>query len=645
MSISPTTTNKPNNIRIQRKKNTLNDSLLQFLLNKGKENGFVTHDELNKLFSPDTTSEEIDTVVSLFNEMGILLTTGEKYHEDSIGINGENSPSDSHDGEEVVIRNDDPVRMYLKEMGVKHLLTRDGEVEVAKQIEEERTKKMKYLLSIPYVLKQMCKWHTSLVDGSMTLREIVDLDAMHSSDIHKTYKSVDDIDLDADEEDDPQGIISNHNTSIESIEMTVFPKLINILAEISKIYNNHLDLQKRIVNEYKNCGKYLEVSEDLLLIGDQIDKILQDVRLNDLIVEKILQDVVIQNKKIVREERKLLQSASASGINKQDFMNIYNLSDKDNGSYMYFMKVMEQLKDSDSQPWKKFFDDHSELIKNVVKVFKTVSESIGLDIQYFKFFVVEIQRSERGIALAEREMTEANLRLVISIAKKYVNRGLQFLDLIQEGNIGLMKAVKKFEYKRGYKFSTYATWWIRQAITRAIADQARTIRIPVHMIETINKILKVSKQIVHDAHREPTPEEIAVRLGYPVEKVGRVLKISKEPISLENPLSDDSSSGKLEDYIHDKKAIQPHAAAEAANLSANTTIALATLTAREERVLRMRFGIGTKEHTLEEVGQAFNVTRERIRQIEAKALRKLKKPRRLKLLRIFANSDSTVTAA
>jgi RNA polymerase primary sigma factor len=642
MSVAQPNT-KQNNIRIQRKKNTLNDSLLQFLLNKGKENGFITHDELNKLFSSDTTSEEIDTVVSLFNEMGILLTTGEKYHEDSIGINGEGSTSEPNDGEEAVIRNDDPVRMYLKEMGVKHLLTRDGEVEVAKQIEEERTKKMKYLFSIPYVLKQMCKWHTGLVDGSITLREILDLDAMHSSDIHKTYKGVDDIDLDSDDEDYPQE--TNHNASIESIEMSVFPKLINILAEISKIYNNHLDLHKKIVNEYKNCGNYLEVSEDLLVIGDQIDKILQDLRLNDVIVEKILQDVVLQNKKIVREERKLLQAASASGINKQDFMNIYSLSDKDNGSYMYFIKVMEQLKDDDNKPWKKFFDDHSDLIKNAVKVFKSVAENIGLDIQYFKFFVVEIQRSERGIALAEREMTEANLRLVISIAKKYVNRGLQFLDLIQEGNIGLMKAVKKFEYKRGYKFSTYATWWIRQAITRAIADQARTIRIPVHMIETINKILKVSKQIVHDAHRDPTPEEIAARLGYPVEKVGRVLKISKEPISLENPLSDDSSSGKLEDYIHDKKAIQPHAAAETANLSANTTIALATLTAREERVLRMRFGIGTKEHTLEEVGQAFNVTRERIRQIEAKALRKLKKPRRLKLLRIFAHSDSNATAA
>ena len=635
------TSNKPNNIRIQRKKNTLNDSLLQFLLNKGKENGFVTHDELNKLFSPDTTAEEIDTVVSLFNEMGILLTTGEKYHEDNIGINGENTPNESQDGEEVIIRNDDPVRMYLKEMGGKNLLTREGEVEVAKQIEEERTKKMKYLFSIPYVLKQMCKWHTSLVDGSMTLREIIDLDAMHSSDMCKSCKSVDDIDLDVDEDEDTHGM-SHHNASIESIEVTVFPKLINVLAEISKIYNKHLDLQKKIVNEYKNCGAYLEVSEDLLAVGDQIAKILQDVRLNDLMMEKILVDVIAQNKKIVREERKLLQAAVSSGINKQDFMNIYNLSDKENGSYIYFLKSMEQLKDdSNNKVWKKFFDEHGNIIKNTVKVLKSVSEQIGLDIQYFKFFVVEIQRSERGIALAEREMTEANLRLVISIAKKYVNRGLQFLDLIQEGNIGLMKAVKKFEYRRGYKFSTYATWWIRQAITRAIADQARTIRIPVHMIETINKILKVSKQIVHDAHREPTPEEIAARLGYPVEKVGRVLKISKEPISLENPLSDDSSGGKLEDYIHDKKAIQPHAAAETANLSANTTTALATLTAREERVLRMRFGIGTKEHTLEEVGQAFNVTRERIRQIEAKALRKLKRPRRLKLLRVFANSDAT----
>ena len=311
---------------------------------------------------------------------------------------------------------------------------------------------------------------------------------------------------------------------------------------------------------------------------------------------------------------------------------------------MSFTKVMEELKSSGVVEWQHYLHDSSGIFKGALKIFKGVAEYVGLDIQLFKSFIVKIQRSERGISLAEREMTEANLRLVISIAKKYVNRGLQFLDLIQEGNIGLMKAVKKFEYRRGYKFSTYATWWIRQAITRAIADQARTIRIPVHMIETINKILKVSKQIVHDAHREPTPEEIAARLGYPVEKVSRVLKISKEPISLENPLSDDSNGGKLEDYIADKKAIQPHVAAETANLSANTSIALATLTPREERVLRMRFGIGTKEHTLEEVGQAFNVTRERIRQIEAKALRNLKRPRRLKLLKFFANSDSAAAA-
>jgi RNA polymerase primary sigma factor len=630
-----TTSNKQN----KSQKSTLNDTLLQLLLNKGKENGFITHEELNKLFSPETTTEEVDTIVSLFNEMGILVTTGEKYHEENIeGLGGE-TPPEPQEQEDLGIRNDDPVRMYLKEMGGKHLLTRDGEVEVAKQIEEERTRKLKHLFSIPSVLKQMCKWHANLVDGSMTLREIVDIDAMHSSDMCKSCKSVDDID-EMDEDED----ISSHDASIATIEATVYPKMISLLSEITKVYNKHLSLQKKIVNEYKNNGGYVDEAEKWTEVGEQIGAILHDVRLNDNLMEKMLSEVIVQNKKIVLEERKLMNAATAAGIKKQDFLTIYNSSDKDYGSYLSFVKLIEKLAESGDSRWLTLFKDESDVLKNTVRVLKNVSENVGLDIQFFKLFVVEIQRSERGISLAEREMTEANLRLVISIAKKYVNRGLQFLDLIQEGNIGLMKAVKKFEYRRGYKFSTYATWWIRQAITRAIADQARTIRIPVHMIETINKILKVSKQIVHDAHREPTPEEIAARLGYPVDKVGRVLKISKEPISLENPLSDDSSGGKLEDYIPDKKAIQPHAAAETANLSANTTTALATLTAREERVLRMRFGIGTKEHTLEEVGQAFNVTRERIRQIEAKALRKLKRPRRLKLLKVFANSENTAAA-
>ncbi len=617
-----------------KKKTTINDTLLQFLLNKGKEHGFITHDEMSKLFSEETTTEELDTIVSLFNEMSILVTKGEKYHEEAAAGDEESSSEATEEVSNVI---EDPIRMYLREMGGKNLLTRDGEVEVARQIEEERNKKMHYLFSIPLVLKQMSKWHGNLIDGSISLRQILDIDAMHSSDMFKAQKHEE---LLEDEEFNDAEV----DESLSSIETNVYPRFINILTEITKIYNKNLQFQKRIVHEYKNGDKYESSEKEWLAVSDKIMKLLQDMRLNDGIIEQLLVDVLSQHKKISQEERRLVSAAVAQNINKQQFIATYNTSDAEYGYFMSFVKIINDYKNNRDSTWDNYYDDASGILKNALKVFKGVADYIGLDIQLFKSFIVEIQRSERGIALAEREMTEANLRLVISIAKKYVNRGLQFLDLIQEGNIGLMKAVKKFEYRRGYKFSTYATWWIRQAITRAIADQARTIRIPVHMIETINKILKVSKQIVHDAHREPTPEEIAARLGYPVEKVSRVLKISKEPISLENPLSDDSNGGKLEDYIADKKAIQPHVAAETANLSANTSVALATLTPREERVLRMRFGIGTKEHTLEEVGQEFNVTRERIRQIEAKALRNLKRPRRLKLLKFFANSDSAAAA-
>jgi RNA polymerase primary sigma factor len=619
--------------RNNKKKTTINDTLLQFLLNKGKENGFITNEELNKLFSLETTTEEIDTIVSLFNEMGILVTTGEKYHEERV------ESDEASDEESTITLSEDPIRMYLREMGGKTLLTRDGEVEVAKQIEEERNRRMHYLFSIPFVLKQMSKWHGNLTDGSMSLRQILDLDAMHSSDMFKAQKTEEMLEADEEEYED-----CDVDSSIATMEASVYPKFMNILSDITRIYNKNLQLQKRVVHSYKNGEIYENAREDWLAVGDKVMKLLQDMRLNDTVVEQLLSDVLAQNKKISQEERKLVTSAVSKNISKQTFLTVYNTVDGQYGFFMSFIRKIEELKAAGDLNWGNFLNDIGGVLKNALKTFKGIADYIGLDIQLFKSFIVEIQRSERGISLAEREMTEANLRLVISIAKKYVNRGLQFLDLIQEGNIGLMKAVKKFEYRRGYKFSTYATWWIRQAITRAIADQARTIRIPVHMIETINKILKVSKQIVHDAHREPTPEEIAARLGYPIEKVSRVLKISKEPISLGNPLSDDSNGGKLEDYIADKKAIQPHVAAETANLSANTSTALATLTPREERVLRMRFGIGTKEHTLEEVGQAFNVTRERIRQIEAKALRNLKRPRRLKLLKFFANAESSAAA-
>jgi RNA polymerase primary sigma factor len=618
------------NITKEQKTSNLNEDLLQILLNQGKEQGFILQDEFEKLFGPGANQEEKDTIRSLFLENSILIAQEDKYRDDFEGFTEVQSEQVAPEPEETLIKNDDPVRMYLKEMGGKPLLSREIEIELSKKIEDETQLGMNNLFAIPKVLQLLSDIHSSLIDGSKSIREILDLDAMHSSDLCKTggYKE---------EEEEDEVISESGSDSIASLEATVYPKLLVLLNDINKIYNKNLPLQKKLVLEYKNSGEYQKEVTKWHVIGQEIASMFQEVRLNDFLIEELFTEVFAQNKRIIHEERKLIQLAVSYGIGKQDFLKIYNEQDKESASYLTFLKIIEEKVE---EKWIKFKND--PIFKNAIKLFKNIAEIVGLDIQFFKSLVVDIQKSERGIALAEKEMTEANLRLVISIAKKYVNRGLQFLDLIQEGNIGLMKAVKKFEYRRGYKFSTYATWWIRQAITRAIADQARTIRIPVHMIETINKILKVSKQIIHEAHREPTPEEIAAKLGYPVEKVSRVLKISKEPISLENPLSDDSSGGKLEDYIPDKKAIQPHAAAETMNLSIHTTIALAFLTPREERVLRMRFGIGmgVQEHTLEEVGQAFNVTRERIRQIEAKALRKLKRPHRMRLLKSSASENN-----
>jgi RNA polymerase primary sigma factor len=620
------------NTKKDKKQTNLNEELLQVLLNQGKEQGFIIQDEFDKLFGPEANQEEKDTIRSLFLEAGILLAQEDKYRDDFDPFSEVPQDQPAPEPEETLIRNDDPVRMYLKEMGGKPLLSREIEIELSKKIEDETQLGMNNLFAIPKVLQLLSDIHSSLVDGSKSIREVLDLDAMHSSDLCKNggYKE-------EEEEQEEEAINDVGSDSIASLEATVYPKLLTLLNDINKIYNKNLPLQKKVVSNYKNCGEYQKETEKWLDIGKDIAAMFQEVKLNDFLIEELFEEVFLQNKKITQEERKLVQLAHQHKITKTDFLKIYNEQDKVSGKYCSFLIALEAKTEEN---WTNFKNDPA--FKNAIKVFRNVADAAGVDIQFFKSLIIDIQKSERGIALAEKEMTEANLRLVISIAKKYVNRGLQFLDLIQEGNIGLMKAVKKFEYRRGYKFSTYATWWIRQAITRAIADQARTIRIPVHMIETINKILKVSKQIIHEAHREPTPEEIAAKLGYPVEKVSRVLKISKEPISLENPLSDDSSGGKLEDYIPDKKAIQPHAAAETLNLSVNTTIALATLTPREERVLRMRFGIGlgVQEHTLEEVGQAFNVTRERIRQIEAKALRKLKRPHRLRLLKSSASESN-----
>ena len=607
------------------------------LLDKGKHRGFVTYEELSKsLGKRNSTYDNIDKAFIILADEKITLV--EKKSE--FQSNKKKEVSNQIE-EKTSDKSDDPIRMYLREMGGVELLSREGEIAIAKRIEAGKDVMINALTQSPIVGKKISEWRDLIESQEMLVRDIIDIDstyedfeALEDDDdlkINKKSKTKKDKDKDKDKDKEKEENTSNDddefNVSLAKMEEEIKPKIINILDSLNKNYSK----LKKYQIEKLEClleSKQLSVSKNKNF--KKIQEVLVDnfknLQLAPHVVEELVQSHYKENKKIVSLEGVLLRLALDNKISREEFLKFY-IGNEINPKFESFLK--------ENPTWKAFFKKYKKDFSEIRDRLVEFSKKIGLSVGEFKRLVNRIQKGERESRIAKKEMVEANLRLVISIAKKYTNRGLQFLDLIQEGNIGLMKAVDKFEYRRGYKFSTYATWWIRQAITRSIADQARTIRIPVHMIETINKIVRTQRQIMSEFGREPTPEELAKKLAMPLEKVRKVLKIAKEPVSLETPVGDEEDSS-LGDFIEDKNALQPLDTAIQSNLSESTTKILASLTPREERVLRMRFGIGMNtDHTLEEVGLQFSVTRERIRQIEAKALRKLKHPSRSKQLKSF----------
>ncbi len=606
------------------------------LLDKGKHRGFITYEELGKsLGKRNGTPENIEKALLVLVDEKITLVEKKSQYQSNKKKESTNTAEEKSSD-----KSDDPIRMYLREMGGVELLSREGEIAIAKRIEAGKDVMINALTQSPIVGKKIFEWKEQIENQQLLVRDIIDIDstyedfeALGDDDELKINKKSKDKNEGEDEKKDEKKDEENSsdddefNVSLAKMEEEIKPKIINILESLNKNYSKLQKYQKEKLNCLLN-SKELSVSKNKNF--KKIQAILVDnfknLQLAPHIVEELVQSHYKENKKIVSLEGVLLRLAMDNKISREEFLKYY-IDNEINPKFESFLK--------ENTVWKSFFKkfkkDFSEIRERLVEF----SKKIGLSVGEFKRLVSRIQKGERESRIAKKEMVEANLRLVISIAKKYTNRGLQFLDLIQEGNIGLMKAVDKFEYRRGYKFSTYATWWIRQAITRSIADQARTIRIPVHMIETINKIVRTQRQIMSEFGREPTPEELAKKLAMPLEKVRKVLKIAKEPVSLETPVGDEEDSS-LGDFIEDKNALQPLDTAIQSNLSESTTKILASLTPREERVLRMRFGIGMNtDHTLEEVGLQFSVTRERIRQIEAKALRKLKHPSRSKQLKSF----------